>query len=84
MFLLTAVAVQVSSISFYEHHVFRGDRSGTQVAPEAVQRQCILQAEVTNRTDSSLQVHNLAASFHVQVSLAFCVRLSLGGRSGLD
>ena len=50
------MAVQVSSIAFFEHHVFRRDRGGVQLGPDAVQRKCIMQAELINRTDSSLQV----------------------------
>lgn len=54
--------MQISSISFFEHHVFIRDKGGIQLGPDAVQRKCIMQAELTNRTDSSLQVGHIVTT----------------------
>ncbi|DBA95519.1 TPA: hypothetical protein ACH3X3_013374 [Trebouxia sp. C0006] len=53
-------SLQVNSISFFEHHVLEGDgetsgRSDT-AAAERLRRECVMEAEVTNRTDGPLQV----------------------------
>ncbi len=52
--------MQVNSISFFEHHVLEvgGETSGRSdaAAAERLRRQCVMEAEVTNRTDGPLQV----------------------------
>lgn len=48
------LGVQITSISFFEHHVMR--RGARQLGAQAVQRKCVMQAEVTNHTNASLQV----------------------------
>lgn len=51
---------QVTSISFFEHHVMEGATGGSgwngTAAGQKLQRRCVMEAEVTNRTDGSLQV----------------------------
>ncbi len=52
--------MQVNSISFFEHHVLEGggETSGRSdaAAADRLRRQCVMEAEVTNRTDGPLQV----------------------------
>jgi len=52
--------MQVNSVSFFEHHVLEGDgeTSGRSdaAAADRLHRQCVMEAEVTNRTDGPLQV----------------------------
>jgi len=52
--------MQVNSISFFEHDVLEGggETSGRSdaAAAERLRRQCVMEAEVTNRTDGPLQV----------------------------
>lgn len=52
--------MQVNSISFFEHHVFEGggETSGRSdaAAADRLRRECVMEAEVTNRTDGPLQV----------------------------
>jgi len=51
---------QVNSISFFEHHVLEGggETSGRSdaAAADRLHRECVMEAEVTNRTDGPLQV----------------------------
>ncbi len=57
---LCEACMQVNSISFFEHHVLEGDgeTSGRSdaAAAERLRRECVMEAEVTNRTDGPLQV----------------------------
>ena len=52
--------MQVNSISFFEHHVLEGggETSGRSdaAAADRLLRECVMEAEVTNRTDGPLQV----------------------------
>lgn len=52
--------MQVNSISFFEHHVLEGggEISGRNdaAAADRLRRECVMEAEVTNRTDGPLQV----------------------------
>ena len=52
--------MQVNSISFFEHHVLEGggEISGRSdaAAADRLRRECVMEAEVTNRTDGPLQV----------------------------
>ena len=51
---------QVSSISFFEHHVMEGVTGGSgwngAAAGQKLHRRCVIEAEVTNRTEGPLQV----------------------------
>ncbi|DBA86334.1 TPA: hypothetical protein ACH3X2_005568 [Trebouxia sp. C0005] len=53
-------SLQVNSISFFEHHVLEGgvETSGRSdaAAADRLHRDCVMEAEVTNRTDGPLQV----------------------------
>ena len=50
--------MQVSSVSFFEHHASEGGLQGGGVggAPQAYKRVCVMETEVTNRTEGPLQV----------------------------
>ena len=52
--------LQVNSVSFFEHHTLDGDHQvlGADVLPDNIRRLCVMETEVTNRTDGPLQVRS--------------------------
>ena len=52
--------LQVNSVSFFEHHTLDGDHqaSGAGVPPHNIRRLCVMETEVTNRTEGPLQVNS--------------------------
>ena len=50
--------MQVSSISFFEHHTIEGHPQGSEpaVTAQTIWRSCVMETEVTNRTEGPLQV----------------------------
>ena len=50
--------LQVNSVTFFEHHTIDGDHqaSGAGVLPHNIRRLCVMETEVTNRTEGPLQV----------------------------
>ena len=54
--------LQVSSVSFFEHHIIEGEQqsSGGGPLPHSIRRLCVMETEVTNRTEGPLQVQALS------------------------
>ena len=50
--------LQVNSVCFFEHHTIDGDHQalGASVLPQNIRRLCVMEIEVTNRTEGPLQV----------------------------
>ena len=49
--------LQVNNVSFFEHHTIEGDhQSSGSALPHSIRRLCVMETEVTNRTDGPLQV----------------------------
>ena len=71
------VVLQVNSVSFFEHHSIDGDHqfSVGNVLPHSIRQLCVMETEVTNRTESPLQV---------QVALGFTLALNLFEEPTLD
>lgn len=52
-------ALQVNSVSFFEHHPIEGAHQalGSGATPHNMRRLCVMETEVTNRSEGPLQVH---------------------------
>ena len=54
--------MQVNSVSFFEHHTVERSSLGSdsRVSAESILRRCVMELEVTNRTEGPLQVKLLS------------------------
>lgn len=64
------MSLQVSSVAFFEHHTTEWGRGGGGVngTPQGFKRLCVMETEVTNRTEGPLQVGLASLSNCVWVS----------------
>ena len=65
--------MQVNSISFFEHHTIEGNPKDSEpaVTAQSIRRSCVMETEVTNRTEGPLQVtpkHHLVLENRVRLS----------------
>ena len=73
---------QVNSIAFFEHHSMgegsEGRGSGDRMRGARLQRRCVMECEVTNRTDGPLQVicHAFIHSYICYLTLSFARSLT--------
>ena len=56
----SSIVLQVNSVSFFEHHSIEGEQAPSSSGPpHDLRHLCVMETEVTNKTEGPLQVHSV-------------------------